>query len=274
MRMYWGWGMADAGRKKGRLDDENSANSLNLRPMKWKSIIRMLGAKPYTHLFFDLDRTLWDFESNAERTLSDLFFEFHLDQHFPSFEVFHATYRQHNERLWAEYRNGRIEKAMLRSLRFRLTLKSVKVKDDALASTLDARYIADSPTKTALMPNAIEVMDYLQQRGYRMSIITNGFNEVQWVKLKACGLEKYFDTMLTSENVGFQKPDVRVFEHALQVACCKPSQVLMVGDDFGVDIVGARNAGIDQVFYNPINAGKKFDPTHEIRDLAELKSIL
>lgn len=93
-------------------------------------------------------------------------------------------------------------------------------------------------------------------------------------KAKACGLEKYFDTMLTSENVGFQKPDVRVFEHALQVARCKPSQVLMVGDDFGVDIVGARNAGIDQVFYNPINAGKKFDPTHEIRDLAELKSIL
>lgn len=242
--------------------------------MKLKSIARLLGIKPYSYLFFDLDRTLWDFESNARITLSDLFYEYELDRHFPSFDEFHMIYRTHNERLWAEYRNGRLDKKMLRSLRFKLTLNAAKLRNDELASLLDTRYIADSPTKTALMPHTLELMDYLMSKGYSMSIITNGFNEVQWIKLKACGLEKYFVDMHTSENIGFQKPDPRAFEFALQKAGCKPSQVLMIGDDFEVDIVGAKNAGIDQVYYNPTNINCQFNPTYEIKDLLDLKSIL
>jgi len=242
--------------------------------MNWKPIIRKLGVKPYTHIFFDLDRTLWDFEGNARVTLSDLYQEFELYRHFKTFNEFHETFQKHNERLWAEYRHGRVEKETLRKLRFLLTLKSVKVKDDELAKTLDRRYIADSPTKTTLMPNAIEVMEYLRKCGYRMLIITNGFNEVQWIKIKACGLEQYFDLMLTSENVGHQKPDVRIFQQALKEAGCKPGRALMVGDDFEVDIVGARDAGIDQVFFNPKASACSFTPTYEIRDLIDLKRIL
>jgi putative hydrolase of the HAD superfamily len=242
--------------------------------MNCKTIIRMLGGKPYTHLFFDLDRTLWDFEANARVTLSDLYHEFELYSHFKSFDEFCKTFQTHNERLWAEYRHGRVAKETLRKLRFTLTLKSAKVKNDALASTLDMRYIADSPTKTTLIPNAIELMEYLKQRGYRMLIITNGFNEVQWIKIRACGLEQYFDQMLTSENVGHQKPDVRIFEKALAEAGCKPGKALMVGDDFEVDIAGARNAGIDQVFFNPNGLDRSFKPTYEIRDLMELKAVL
>lgn len=242
--------------------------------MNWKKFLRKLGAKPYSYIFFDLDRTLWDFETNAQKTLSELFYEYKLDHHFDSFEHFHDVFRTHNERLWAEYRNGRVEKETLRKLRFILTLKAAKIKDDELANLLDVRYIADSPTKTALMPHTIEMLDYLKSRGYRMAIITNGFNEVQWVKIKACGLEAYFEEMHTSENVGYQKPDVKVFEHALKVAGCSPSRALMVGDDFGVDIVGARNAGVDQVFFNPTNDAKLFKPTYEITDLLEIKKLL
>lgn len=242
--------------------------------MAIKSFIRLLGLRPYKHIFFDLDRTLWDFEGNARITLNDLYTEFNLDQHFESFDEFSRIYHAHNERLWAEYRHGRVEKEVLRKLRFVLTLKSVKVKNDVLAHTLDHRYIADSPTKTSLMPNTLEIMAYLQKRGYPMTIITNGFNEVQWVKLKACGLEPYFAQMLTSENVGFQKPDSRIFEHALRIAACKPTDALMVGDDFEVDIAGARNAGIDQVFYNPNRMASQFKPSFEITDLIELKRIL
>lgn len=233
-----------------------------------------LGGKPYTHIFFDLDRTLWDFEGNARVTLSDLYQEFELFRHFKTFDEFHEIFQKHNERLWAEYRHGRVAKDTLRKMRFSLTLKSAKVKDEVLAQTLDVRYIADSPTKTSLMPNTMEVMEYLRKRGYRMLIITNGFNEVQWIKLKACGLEQYFDLMLTSENVGHQKPDVRIFEQALREAGCKPSRALMVGDDFEVDIVGARNAGIDQVFYTPQGDEGSFTPTYQIRDLIELKRLL
>ncbi len=242
--------------------------------MNLKPIIRKLGGKPYSHIFFDLDRTLWDFEGNARVTLSDLYQEFELFRHFRTFDEFHATFQKHNERLWAEYRHGRVAKDTLRKMRFSLTLKSAKVKDEVLAQTLDVRYIADSPTKTSLMPNTMEVMEYLRKRGYRMLIITNGFNEVQWIKLKACGLEQYFDLMLTSENVGHQKPDVRIFEQALREAGCKPSRALMVGDDFEVDIVGARNAGIDQVFYTPQGDEGSFAPTYQIRDLIELKWLL
>lgn len=242
--------------------------------MKLKSIIRRLGGKPYRHIFFDLDRTLWDFETNAQQTLSDLYHEFNLNNHYESFDAFREIFRAHNERLWAEYRHGRVEKNTLRKLRFQLTLKAGKIKDDELAVLLDTRYIADSPTKTTLMPNTVEVLEYLKSRGYTMSLITNGFNEVQWVKIRACDLEKYFTSMLTSENAGYQKPDVRVFEKALADVGCKPSQALMVGDDFEVDIVGAKNAGIDQVFYNPFVSGCTFKATHEIADLIELKKIL
>lgn len=243
--------------------------------MKWKPILRWVGAKPYRHIFFDLDRTLWDFEANARITLSDLFHEFGLDSHFASFEEFSQIYHRHNERLWAEYRNGRIEKESLRKLRFVLTLKSVKLKDEALAQQLDERYISDSPTKTALMPHTFEILEYLRERGYPMTIITNGFNEVQWIKLKACGLEPYFERMLTSENVGYQKPDPRVFERALQEAGCTPAQAIMVGDDFEVDIAGARRAGIHQLFYNPQQQGNlPFRPTYTVADLIEIKRIL
>lgn len=252
----------------------SATNELLLLPMNWKYLVKIFGGRPYDYIFFDLDRTLWDFESNARITLSDLYQEFELAKFFTSFDDFHETFQMHNERLWAEYRHGRIGKEMLRKKRFMLTLRSAKVKDDSLAETLDRRYIADSPTKTSLLPNTMEVMEYLSLKGYPMLIITNGFNEVQWVKLKACGLERYFSMMLTSENVGHQKPDVRIFQKALAEAGCRASRALMVGDDFNVDMVGARNAGIDQVFFNPKGQHVAFSPTYEIKDLIELKRFL
>jgi len=242
--------------------------------MNATKLLRLIGRKPYTHLFFDLDRTLWDFEGNAKQTLSDLYQEFELFNHFKTFEEFRSIFEVHNDRLWEEYRHGRIAKDMLRKLRFDLTLKSVKVKNEHLANLLDTRYISDSPQKTRLMPNAVELLEYLKQRGYRMLIITNGFNEVQWIKLKVCGLEQYFDKMLTSENVGHQKPDPRIFNHALKEAGCRASRALMIGDDFAVDIAGAKDAGIDQVYYNPNGLKATISPTYEVADLIELKRIL
>lgn len=229
--------------------------------------------KIYKHLFFDLDRTLWDFDKNAFEAYKDIFLKHNLaEKGVSSLNDFTKSYLNHNAKLWSLYREGKIEKNNLRSLRFELTLLDFGIDDPGLAGQIGLDYITISPEKTNLFPNAIKTLDYLFGK-YSLHLITNGFEEVQFRKLRICGLEKYFDKVITSEEAGSKKPDIRIFNYSLSKTGAKKEESIMIGDDPEVDIEGAKAAGIDQVFFNPDRIEHNGNATYEIFDLIELTRI-
>jgi putative hydrolase of the HAD superfamily len=228
----------------------------------------------YSHLFFDLDRTLWDMERNARETLAELFERYNLQQRgIESSEIFIEHYNRYNDLLWDRYRRKLIDKATLRALRFKQTLAHLGVHDAELTERFDNEYIAEAPKKKFLIPGTLEVLDALKEN-FEIHIITNGFPEVQHHKIRHSGLENYFNVIITSEGCGYSKPDARIFSHALKKSGAKKEEALMIGDDLLVDIIGARNAGWDQVFFNPQKGKHTEKVTYEISDIRELLGIV
>lgn len=226
----------------------------------------------YKTIFFDLDRTLWDYRLNSEETLKDLLNEYapELNHQFEEFlHVFYTT----NDSLWLEYRDGKIAKETLSTLRFIRSFKRFGVDVASRVAEISNFYITESPKKSRLFPHTIETMVYLRKRGYRLILLTNGFLEVQKVKIRESKLEPYFEQMITSEEAGYQKPDKRIFEFAFKALGVEKNESVMIGDDLDNDISGAQNFGIDTVFFNPQNKAHESEPTYEIKSLDELQLI-
>lgn len=227
----------------------------------------------YKFIFFDLDRTIWDFDSNSSLTFKEIFDYRKLYNIFPDFDSFINTYKLINEELWDKYRKGEITKNELRTSRFLYTLNKFNVNDISLAENIGNDYINESPKKTIVFPHTYEVLEYLHKK-YTLAIITNGFREVQTVKLKNCNLEKYFTKLICSEDTGYQKPNPKIFQYSLSSLNAKKTESLMIGDDINVDIIGAKNFKIDTVYCNFINDTKSNVPNFQISSLDELLKIL
>lgn len=229
---------------------------------------------PYQHLFFDLDHTLWDFDANARETLLELFDTYKLKElGIDSAENFIDVYTDHNHRLWRDYHNGIISKEELRSSRFRLTFEHFELPESVIPHQFEDDYVKICPTKTNLFPGTHEVLSSLKGK-FKMHIITNGFLESQEMKMSRTNIRDYFDEIFISEVIGLYKPDVALFNHALEIAGAEAKHSLMIGDSLEADILGAKNAGIDQVYFNPYNINHEFEITYEINKLHELIKIL
>lgn len=228
----------------------------------------------YKHLFFDLDHTLWDFDANARETLLELYDVYDLPKlGIDSAENFIQIYTEHNHRLWRDYHNGIISKEELRSSRFRLTFEHYNIPEQLIPTKFEDDYVKTCPTKTNLFEGAHEVLSILKDK-YKLHIITNGFLESQEMKMGRTNIRQYFDEIFVSEVIGLYKPDIALFQHALGVANTTAQESLMIGDSLEADILGAKNAGIDQVYFNPNNDKHDFEITYEIKSLYELLNIL
>ncbi len=228
----------------------------------------------YTHIFFDLDHTLWDFDANTRRTFDDILCELQLYRKgIPDIEAYMTIYAVHNKQLWSEYKAGNIEKEFLSYRRFELTLADFGIRDTVMAKVIAEKYIQQSPLKTSLIPGSMEVLGYLVNR-YRLGLITNGFNEIQFVKIEKAGLKRFFEWVITSEEAGVKKPDPGIFRYALEQARVTPELCLYVGDEPETDVEGAREAGIDQVLFCPDCDDKHHKATYVIRRLTELLDLL
>ena len=236
-------------------------------------------------LLFDLDRTLWDFDGNADRTYRKMFDEFGLEAVCGvDYETFHKKYREINDLLWEAYRNGTLTKELLSVRRFSLTLAAFGCDADSLgiirlSQRMGDYYVQEGTRQTGLMPGAREVLEWLAARHdqYVMAVITNGFSEAQLPKMKTAGIDKYFDYFFLSEDIGYMKPDRRFFDTAIAKMGAKPAQCLVIGDDYKVDILGAIHAGLAQIYYNPQNIPLPEGcpkPTHEVKHLHQIKAVL
>lgn len=227
--------------------------------------------KEYKCVFFDLDHTLWDYETNSEEALRELVDRYELN--IASFEEFYATFVEINTAIWNDYDRGLIGKEVIRHERFNRIFQKVGINNYQLSLEFSESYINESPRKPNLVAHAKDVLDYLLPR-YPLYIITNGFDEIQATKLASSGITNYFKGVVTSARAGCKKPEKEIFEFALRENGFVCSDSIMIGDNLLTDIAGARNASVDTVYYNPYGLPHKENVTYEITSLKELTTIL
>lgn len=230
--------------------------------------------KKYTHLFFDLDHTLWDTDNNARFTMEQMFDMYKLEERgIADKNNFIETYQGINHTLWNDYSRGKIGKEFLRNGRFTLTLKEYGIEDDNLVRLMSDYFVEHTPSQTKLIDDASELLDYLHGK-YELYIVTNGFKEAQHRKLKSSDIHHFFKGVFISEEIGYNKPDPLLFAHIIEQLQVDKSNCLMVGDNPEADIEGANAAGWDSVYFNAQNHFEDIESTFKICRLLELKDIL
>jgi putative hydrolase of the HAD superfamily len=228
----------------------------------------------YKHLFFDLDHTLWDFDSNAKEALIEIYGMFKLEEKkVHPFEEFYTTYLKHNSVLWDRYNNGFITSEELKWRRMWRTLLDFKIGNELLAKQISAKFLDILPTKKMLFDYTIEILEYLVGK-YSIHLITNGFEKTQWSKVTNANLAKYFTHIITSEKSNSLKPAKEIFDYAIKKAGANLHESIMIGDNPDADIQGAINAGMDNIFVNHTGSTITLVPTFTIYRLKELEGIL
>ena len=233
----------------------------------------------YKDIFIDFDDTLYDTHGNAVIALSETFECFHLDRYFEDPQVFYDAYWTANIDLWTQYAKGEITRDYLIVERFRRPLsvgKGIEVTKE-LCLEMSDKFLDFCASKPGVIDGAHELMDFLKRKGYRMHMCSNGFHEVQYKKLDACGLRYYFDTIILSEDAGVNKPAKAYFDYALKVSGANRKTTLMIGDNLQSDILGALNAGLDAMLFNRWQVPPEDipqEPTFIVETLSAIKTIL
>lgn len=217
--------------------------------------------KKYTHIFFDLDNTLWDFDKNSESAMFETFKHFNVGELAIDFNDFFKSYSKHNHDLWAKYRKKEVGKKELIRRRFQETFEELGI-EGIKPEEMNDYYLSEMPKQNRLFDGVLETLEYLKNRRYQMCIITNGFREVQRKKLEQSGLMSFFEKVFTSEEIKCPKPNREIFEHAVKSVNAKKKNSIMVGDVWEIDILGATNFGLDAIYFeenqnNSFNTGNK-----------------
>ena len=226
--------------------------------------------KNISHVFFDLDHTLWDFDKNSGLTFQKIF---ELNSIAVNLHEFLEVYEPINLNYWKLYREEKIDKASLRYKRLNDTFNILDFEiKSRVINKLSDDYINYLCTFNNLFDGALEILDYLSPK-YELHIITNGFKEVQQGKLNNANIEHYFKTITNSEMVGVKKPNPKIFNHALSLANATIEKSVMIGDNLEADVLGALDIGLDAICFNyhkeNLTNGIKF-----VDNLLELKRYL
>jgi len=241
--------------------------------------------KQYKAILLDWDQTIGDWEGSEELALRDLYEKYRLSEWFASFEEYFAIYKARNLELWTLYGEGKITREALHHERFLypllkiLELNFTPKRFDELANQMGEEFLLLTNTYFRLLPGAKETVIELSKR-YPLTIVSNGFSEVQYYKFEHSGLKPYLKHIVLSEDVGINKPQAGIFEKALQLNGVTANEAIMIGDSYTHDIEGAKRVGIDTIWVN----GNKVQnaqctmhnekATYEVTNLAEVLEIL
>lgn len=240
--------------------------------------------KQYKAVFIDWDDTIGDFVGAAKRALQEMYDKYKLSDYFASHEEFMSLYKPHNIELWDKYGKDLVTKAFLRVDRFLYPLlHGTKVASQiqsytalsALAEQMSEDFLHLTTKYFSLLPGAEELVRYLAKK-YPLTVVTNGFIEVQYEKFDKSGLRNCFSHIVLSEEVGCQKPNPRIYEEALRMNGVSAAEAVMIGDSWNSDIQGAINAGIDQIWIrkskDPLPEGQS--ATYLVHTLSDVMEIL
>ena len=223
-----------------------------------------------TDVFFDLDHTLWDFDKNSKLAFKRVFEKHTIDIPINDFV---EVYEPINFDYWKLFRENKVSKVDLRRGRLTDTFSifNIILTTDKIDDLADS-YIDELPIDNHLFDGAKNILEYLTKK-YTLHIITNGFNDVQRLKLKNSDIDKYFSTVTTSEEIGVKKPNPLIFTSALKKANADSTTSIMIGDTFEADILGAEYVGMKTMYYNyrKENLPKKYTV---VNSLLEIKRYL
>ena len=226
--------------------------------------------KPYQFLLFDADGTLLDFDLCEEKALRDTLEHYNMDG---SDETVHA-YHEFNAGLWERFNRGEVDRAFLLRDRFQQLIDYLGRDDDP--AEVNRYYMEQLSCHADLLEESWEICNRLKEK-YQLYIITNGASFTQHGRFAICPLTPLFQKIFISEDMGVQKPHKEYFDAvAADIEGFAPEKALVIGDSLSSDILGANNAGLDCVWYNPaalpLKEGVRCD--YEIRRLRQLLAIL
>lgn len=243
--------------------------------------------KHYRAVFIDWDDTIGDFHGAAKKALQEMYDKYHLCNYFASHEEFISLYKPHNIELWDKYGKDLVSKEYLSFDRFFYPLmhgskvcdrldKSIRLELCILADQLSEDFLHMTTAHFALLEGAEDLIRYLAAK-YPLTVVTNGFVEVQYEKFDKSGLKDCFAHIVLSEEVGCQKPNPCIFEEALRMNGLDASEVVMIGDSFSSDIAGANTVGIDTIWLaqpDTMTDEQRHAATYIVTSLQEIKQIL
>lgn len=222
----------------------------------------------YSWLFFDADGTLFDFDLAEKLALSCLL----QDLGQPLTDDAYQCYQQINKALWEAFERGGVTQAHIKTKRFELWLGTLNIQADI--DQVSRTYLTYLSQQGVLLGHALDIIQTLA-KNYKMLLLTNGLKEVQRPRFNASILKPYMTDIIVSGEVGFAKPDPRIFDAAFEkIGNPDKREVLMIGDSLSADIQGGLSYGLDTCWYNPNGASSSLRITHTIRDLRELITIL
>lgn len=227
------------------------------------------------HIFFDLDNTLWDHRKNAYLTLKTIFEREKIKEKYHlNFEDFHKEYFTINEHLWAQIRDGKIDKPYLRKHRFYDSFLFFGIDNMELSQYFESHFLDEILAYNHLVEGCLEVLDYLKTKNYRLHILSNGFHEVTHRKVNESGISQYFDTVTSADEINIRKPQPEIFQLAINKAHAKTEESIMIGDDWIADIEGGLSFGMEVVFFDVFNDDLYQEKVRTIKKLTDLKEIL
>ncbi|GAA5099515.1 YjjG family noncanonical pyrimidine nucleotidase [Chryseobacterium ginsengisoli] len=227
------------------------------------------------HIFFDLDNTLWDHRKNAYLTIKSLFEKEEINLKYNiDFEEFHSVYHEINERLWEDIRDGIIDKEYLRKHRFYDTFNNFGVDDEELSMYFEEHFLDKILNHNELVEGAEYILEYLKAKNYTLHIISNGFKEVTERKCILSGIDKYFQTITSADSVGVRKPRPEIFEYSLSLSDAIKENSILIGDDWIADVIGAKNFGMDVIFFDVLNENREEEGLKVIKHLLQIKEYL
>jgi putative hydrolase of the HAD superfamily len=227
------------------------------------------------HVYFDLDNTLWDHRKNAKLTLQKLFDQYEIEKKYQlDFESFHTEYHIVNEGLWADLRDEKIDKNHLRKHRFYDTFLKFDIDNFELSQIFEHQFLDEIVEFNEVVPGTFEILDYLEEKNYQLHIITNGFEEVTHRKIDGSGMTKYFKTVTSADTLGVRKPNPKIFDYALKIADATKEESILIGDDWIADVLGAKNYGLDVIFFDVFLEQPALTEIKRIENLIEIKEYL
>ena len=228
----------------------------------------------YKNLFIDLDDTVINTAQNAHNTFVEMYEKHQFQRYFDSFNHFYSIYQTTNTQVWKAYEKNEITKEQLNEIRFSTPLLQVGVENTTLANQFMADFFEVISIQKEVMPHAHEGLSYLAER-YTLHILSNGFSGLQQKKMKAAGVDIYFDSLFLSDEIGAHKPSPEIYHHALKRANADVNSSIMIGDNWTNDVAAAKAIGMDQIYYTPkVETTLAFEPTFVMNDWLEVKKWL
>ncbi len=225
----------------------------------------------YNCVLLDFDDTLVSFAQSEKISLTKVYNKYNIPVTEENMEFYHSE----NEKLWRDFEKGKIKKKDIEKNRFQKVVSRFGLSG-VTAEQMNRDYVNYLKNSAILMDGAIEFLEDIEDYA-TIAIVTNGIDSVQQNRLKLSRVIDFADGVFTSEKVGYNKPDKRIFFNALKTLGIENNKkVLVVGDNLHSDIKGGINAGLDTCWVNFDNVENttNINPTYTALDFTQLKIII